>query len=84
MEITSSLGLYFRQADARYFTEGYAANEVPVLLTYGKDDCKKMDVYMKRCKLQVPTVEFNAPVVNLTVPLKALGTLGEDSLEICL
>lgn len=81
--ITSTLGMYFRKAYAQYFTDGYAAgNEVPVLLTFGNAAGKYFEVYMKRCKLEVPTVSISAPAVELSIPLKALGTDGEDSCEL--
>ena len=82
-EITSTLGMYFRKSYAKYFTDGYAAgNEVPVLLTFGNAAGKYFEVYMKKCKLEVPTISASAPAVELSIPLKALGTVGEDSLEI--
>lgn len=89
-DITSSMGLYFRRSDARYFSEGYdATNFSTVKLTFGVNEItpaaahgQLFEVYMKRCKLEVPTINFAAPAVELTVPLKALGTLGEDSLEV--
>jgi len=82
-EITSSMGIYFRKADARYFAEGYSSgNEVPVQLTFGNVAAHKFMVYMKKCKLEVPKVEMAVPAVELTIPLKALGTLGEDSCEL--
>jgi hypothetical protein len=82
-DISASLSLYFRKQDAKYFTEGYAGNEVPVLLTFDDADGEhRVDVYMKRCKLTVPSVAFTAPTVELSIPMKALGTVGEDSCEV--
>lgn len=81
--IESTLGLYFRKADAKYFAEGYVGNEIPIELTFGDTDGSKMRVYMKRCKVQVPTISFTAPTVDLSIPIKALGTDGEDSCDLC-
>jgi hypothetical protein len=81
--IESTLNLYFRQADAKYLTDGYSSAEVPILLTYGNTNTKKLEIYMKRVKIKTPKVEFSAPAVNLSIPIKALGTDGEDSLELC-
>jgi hypothetical protein len=80
--ITSTMNLYFRQADAKYFTEGYDGNEIPIEITYGDTAAATLKVYMKRCKLKVPTIEFAAPAVNLSMPMTAMGTTGEDSLEL--
>lgn len=82
-EITSTMGLYFRQADAKYFTDGYrSGSEVPVDLTFGQTAGKKFEVYLKKSKLEVPTIEIAAPALALSIPLKALGTSGEDSCEL--
>lgn len=81
-QITSTLSLYFKKADAKYFTDGYEGEEVPVLLTFGDTAGSIVEVYMKRCKLTVPTINFASPAVELSIPIKALGTVGEDSAEI--
>jgi hypothetical protein len=83
-QITSTLSLYFKKPDAKYFTDGYNGEEVPVQLTFGDTAGSIVDVYMKRCKLTVPTVNFASPAVELSIPIKALGTVGEDSAEIVL
>ena len=81
--IDGTLGVYFRKADVAYFTDGYSGNEITLLLTFGDTDGKKMEIYMKKVKVQVPTVTYSPPAVELSMPLKALGTVGEDSVEIC-
>lgn len=81
-DISSTLSLYFRKADAKYFTDGYNGEEVPVQITFGDTAGSILDLYMKRCKLTVPTINFASPAVELSIPIKALGTVGEDSLEI--
>jgi hypothetical protein len=81
-DITSTAGIYFREADAKYFQEGYQGNNVAVRMTFGDTPGQKMNLYMKKTKLQVPTVTPAAPAIELSIPMKALGTLGEDSLEL--
>lgn len=81
-QITSTLNLYFKKADAKYFTDGFDGEEVPVLITFGDTAGSIVDIYMKRCKLTVPSVNFASPAVELSIPIKALGTVGEDSAEI--
>lgn len=82
-DINSNLSIYFRESDAKYFSEGIAGNQVPVKLTFGDTAGYKMEIYMKKCRLKVPQVSFSAPAVNLGITMKALGTDGEDSLELC-
>lgn len=82
-EITSDLGLYFRKADVKYFTDGYAnTEESTMLLRCGNTAGNIFEAYMKRTKLKVPTVEIASPAVELRINVKALGTNGEDSLEL--
>lgn len=82
-DINATLGIYFREADAKYFSEGKAGNQVPITVTFGDTAGYKAEVYMKKCRLKVPQVTFNAPAVELSIAMKALGTDGEDSLEFC-
>jgi hypothetical protein len=82
-EITSTLGLYFRESDAKFFRDGYDGNEIPIKLTFGNTAGYKMELFMKKCRLQVPTINPAAPAMELQIPMKALGTTGEDSLEVC-
>lgn len=83
-DITATLNLYFREADAKYFKEGYDGNEVTFWARFGNTAGRRLEIYMPKCKLQVPTMEFTAPAVNLSMPLKALGDSGEDSCEVVL
>jgi len=81
-DITSTLGLYFRKADAKYFTDGMQGDEAEVLFAFGDTAGSIVEVYLKRCQLTVPAVNFASPAVELNIPIKALGTVGEDSVEI--
>lgn len=80
--IASTLNLYFRKADAKYFKDGYAGNDVPVRLSFGDTAGYMMNIYMKRVKLTVPEINFAPPAIELNMGMTALGTAGEDSLEI--
>jgi hypothetical protein len=80
--ISSSLGLYFRKSAAEYFTKGFDGDESAVLITFGDTAGSIVDIYLPKCKLTVPTVNFASPAVELTIPISALGTVGEDSAEI--
>jgi hypothetical protein len=80
--ISSTLNLYFRRDEAHRFYDGYQGSEVPIELVFGDAVGKRMAMYLKRCKLEVPTISFENPAVALSMGLKALGTVGEDSCEI--
>lgn len=81
--ITSTLGLYFRQEDAKYFNEGYTGNEVTLLISFrDTNSYKRCELYMPKVKLEVPAINMAPPAIELNMPMKALGTSGEDSLEI--
>lgn len=80
--ISSTMALYFRRADAKYFQEGYDGNELPVCLTFGDTAGSTMEIYLPRCILEVPAINFAPPAVELSMPFRALGTTGEDSCEI--
>ena len=76
------MDIYFKKADAKYFKEGYKGNNVPIRLTFGNVAGSKMIVHMEKCKLTVPEINFSTPTVQLSIPMKALGTDGEDSCEL--
>ena len=82
--ITTTLNLYFREANAAYFKEGFEGNDVSFWARFGGNAGRRLEIWMPRCKLEVPTINFTAPAINLSIPLKALGTSGEDSCQIIL
>ncbi|MDD5053675.1 MAG: phage tail tube protein [Sulfuricurvum sp.] len=81
-DINSSLNIYFRKADAKYFTDGFANEEPSILFTFGDTAGSIFELYFKKCSLEVPAVNYATPAIELTMPMKALGTVGEDSCEI--
>ena len=81
-DISSTLDLYFRDTDFTYFKDGYDGNAVELFLKFGSAEGGMLGMLMKNVSLTVPSVGFSAPAVNLSIPMKALGTVGEDSLEI--
>lgn len=81
-DINSSLNIYFRKADAKYFTDGMAAEEPEIYFVFGDTAGSIITLFFKRCSLEVPSVNYASPAIELTMPMKALGTNGEDSCEI--
>ena len=82
--ITADLDLYFREANAAYFKEGFEGTNVTFWARFGGNAGRRMEIYMPSCSLEVPTINFTAPAINLAIPLKALGVLGEDSCQVIL
>ena len=82
--ITASLDVYFREAAAKYFKEGFESTDVGFWARFGGNAGSRMELWMPRCKLEVPAISFTAPAINLSIPMKALGTLGEDSCQVIL
>ena len=84
--ISSDLNIYFRAADAKYFTLGLNAYEVPISITFGQTataaDYRGMELYLKRAKLKTPEISGDGPTLTLSMGLMALGTVGEDSAEL--
>jgi hypothetical protein len=81
-EITSTMDIYFREENFTYFKDGYDGNNVPLFLLFGNTQGMMMGMYMRNVSLTVPSVSFSPPAVNLSMPFKALGEHGEDSLEV--
>jgi len=83
-DITSSMNIYFRQADAAYFYDGFQGNEKAVGIAFGEQTGtnRHFDFYHPRVKIQTPEVSSDGPTLVLTMGMTALGTNGEDSLEI--
>jgi hypothetical protein len=80
--LTTNMNLYFKKADAKYFKDGYSGTEVPLLFTFGNEAGYCMDIFFPRVQLTVPTINIAAPAIELQIPCKALGTVGEDSCDI--
>jgi len=85
-DISSDLNIYFRAADAKYFSLGLNSYEVPIAIHFGQTaavtDRRSMDLYLKRCKLMTPEIAGDGPTLTLSMGLSALGTVGEDSAEL--
>lgn len=81
-DISSTLKLYFRRAEARRLHDGYQGVETPIELIFGKAVGSRMVVLLPRCSLAVPEIAFESPAVALNIGVKVLGTNGEDSCEI--
>ena len=84
--ISSDLNLYFRAEDAKYFTLGLASYEIPIALNFGQNaaatDYRNMEVYFPRTKVKTPEISGDGPTLALSMALTALGTVGEDSVEL--
>jgi len=80
-EISMDVNVYFRKADAKYFNEGYSGNTVPLRIEFGTTAGSRLLVHFQKVRLRVPEINFAAPAVELNMPGRALGTNGEDSVD---
>jgi hypothetical protein len=72
--------LYLRKADVKYFYEGFNDTELAVAIKFGGDVAgKKATLNLSHVSIAVPEVATNAPAVNMSIGIKALGSTGEDS-----
>jgi hypothetical protein len=80
-KITGTVKSHFRQNDVDEFVSGFNGTQQPILCTFGTVAGSILQVFMQSCKLHVPTVTANAPVLDLSVDFAALGVNGEDSIS---
>jgi hypothetical protein len=80
--ITGTLGLRFRKAELAKFYEGLQGSNVAWSLVFGTGAGCRMKIDMSKVNMEVPKIDDNKPVVDLSIPIKALGTAGEDSMTI--
>ena len=80
--VSGNLSLYFRQDDLRLFYDGYQGNEVALEIDCGQDAGKRARFIMNRVSLAVPRVNPTAPTVELGMDFVALGTNGEDEIQL--
>ena len=80
--ITGTLGLRFRKDELAKLYECYAGLDVAWALVFGIVAGYKMRIDLPKVNMEVPKTTDNAPVVDLDIPVKALGTEGEDSMTI--
>lgn len=73
---------HFRQNDMVQFMNGFAGSNQPVVCTFGTVAGSILTISMTNCKMHVPNVTANAPVIDLAVQFAALGTNGEDSISL--
>lgn len=81
-DISMNINVYFRKADAKYFDQGYSGTTVPVRIEFGETAGDKMLLHFQKVRLRVPEINFTPPAVELSMPGKALGTDGEDSVDL--
>lgn len=83
-DISGTLNLYFRKADAQYFQQGMSGTTKSLLITFGDTAGYIMDMYLKKAQIHVPELSVDGSAMQIAIGFKALGTNGEDSLQIVL
>jgi hypothetical protein len=78
-DLRGSIDLYFRKADLAYFRDGFEDTELDVSINFGNTAGAQAVLNMPQTSIEVPTVSTNAPAINLSIGIMALGSSGEDS-----
>lgn len=78
-DLRGSIDLYFRKADLAYFRDGFEDTELDVSINFGNTAGAQAVLNMPQTSIEVPTVSTNAPAINLSIGIIALGSSGEDS-----
>lgn len=80
--ITADFNLYCKPETARYIYDGYEANEFALNIILGDTVGSILELYFPRCRTSAPEIGEDGPAMTLSMSMTALGTNGEDSLEI--
>lgn len=80
--ITFDFQMYLRQTDVAFFYDGFSNTEVEVVINMGDTAGSTVTWTMGQVSLSVPKVQTSAPAISLNISGLALGSSGEDSLEI--
>lgn len=80
--VTGRITMYFRKDELIHFADAYAGKENEVEITGGETAGYKIRVVFPKAQLEVPSITTEAPAVGLEVGFAALGTAGEDEVQI--
>ena len=80
--INGRIAMYLRPDEVPMFTEAYAGKERAVTITGGESTGSKIRIEMPRVQLEVPTVGTDGPAATIEINYTALGTTGEDEIQI--
>lgn len=81
-QVSGTLAVYFRQDDVGFFSDGLNNVEKELTMVVGNVAGSIMEWNMERVSLSVPDVTSSSPTLALSIPYMALGTDGEDSIEV--
>ncbi|MFH0825291.1 MAG: hypothetical protein V2B18_21275 [Pseudomonadota bacterium] len=77
--IEGEIGLNFRKENLAHFYDAIEAVDTALEVITGTVAGYREKITLPYCSKEVPSVEDNAPVVGLTMKVKAMGSVGEDS-----
>jgi hypothetical protein len=81
--VSGNVTLLFRTNDLAYFYDGLETNEVDMQIKCGVDAAgTRMTINMDKVSLPVPRKNYTAPTVELSMDYVALGSDGEDEIEL--
>lgn len=77
--IEGDIGLNFRKENLSHFYDAIENASAAIEVISGTTAGYREKISLPYCSKEVPTVEDNAPVVGLSMKIKAIGSAGEDS-----
>jgi len=80
-DVSSSVGLYFREADLSYFNQGVNANSVPTIIPLGTLANQRATIYLPNSVLDIPSLDAGT-MVKLTTTLRGEAHTPEVSDDI--
>jgi hypothetical protein len=80
--ITADFNLYCKPATVKYIRDGFEGNEFAMNITLGDTEGSILELYNPRCRTSAPEEGQDGPVMTFSMTMTALGTSGEDSLDI--
>lgn len=80
--ITADFNLYCKKADVKYIREGFEGNEFALNITLGDTAGSILEIYNPKSRSSAPEIGSDGPTMTLSMTTTALGTSGEDSLDL--
>jgi len=78
-DYSGKINLYLRKQDVKYFYDAYNDTSVDVDINFGSTAGSQAVLNLPYASIEVPEITVNAPAINMSIGVKALGSSGEDS-----
>ena len=80
-DVSSTVGLYFREADLAYYNQGVNAVNVPTIIPLGNLTNQRATIYLPNSVLDIPSLDVG-DMVKLTTTLRGEANTPEVSDDI--